>query len=167
MSKFINLLCGLVLFITGLQAQVTYSYIATTGDVSLSSSTTAATIQQPLVSPLAVGFPPVPGVGASVTCSFACTFSIIVGATPATTTAGTVRPVNPAPDTPAPNVQFFTASNYSGGTTLATYTLNTGQTFPVDMSAMHPGPQPQGNITIAIASGTGTVNIKFFPTEVH
>lgn len=167
MSKFLKFLVPVLFCLSRIQAQTTYNYIATTGDVVLSAQTTAATIQQPVANPLAVGFPAVPAVGASVTCSVACTFSIIVGATPASATAGTVRPVNPSPDTPAPNIQFFTASNYSGGTTLATYTLNAGQTFPLDMSAMRPGPQPQGNITIAIASMTGTANIKFFPTEVH
>lgn len=55
-----KLILGLLLALSA-SAQTTYNYIAMTGDVSLSSSTTAATIQQPLVSPLSVGFPPVPG----------------------------------------------------------------------------------------------------------
>lgn len=151
------------------QTSQPYTYIATTGNVSLSGATTAATLQQPIATsnPLPVSFPASPATGASVYCSVACTATIISGtgtSGAATATAGTVNPT--VVNYPTAVVQFFTASNYSGGTTLVTYNLAAGQTLTLDMSSMKLG-GAFSNITIAISSITGTANITFYPIESH
>ena len=150
-------------------AQVPYDYIASSGNVSVSTATYAVTLQQPTAAnnPLPVQFPPSPSVGASVYCSVACTLSIIraTGSTgAATATTGTVSPVQP--NSPPASVLLYTASNYSGGTTLLTVNIPAGTTYPLDMSPTHLG-GANDNITLALASLTGTVNITFFPQEIH
>lgn len=145
----------------------TYSYIATTGDVSLSSATTAATLQQPASGGQPVSFPI--GAGASVYCSVACTATITVGSSStgaATTTAGTVNKVSI--NFPAAIMNFFTASNVSGGTTQGLIHVLAGQTFPIDLSTLNlPAGIAYARVTISIASITGTANISFYPLEQH
>lgn len=149
------------------QTSIPIPYIATTGNVSLSGTTTAATLQQPISNSLPVIFPANGSTGASVYCSVACVASIIIntGKTgAATATIGTVNLITPPG--PVALVNFYTASNFSGGTTLASYNIQAGQTFNLDMSSMKLG-GPLSNITISIASITGTANITFYPLELH
>lgn len=148
----------------GVGNQQVISYVATTGQVSLSAATTAATVQQPTGS-LPVQFPSVGSPGAAIYCSVACTASIIVGATAPTTTLGTIH--NSNQEEPAATVKFYTASNYSGGTTLVIYNIGAGGTLAIDLSLIHLSGTTTSNITIAISSITGTANITFFPQELH
>ncbi len=155
---------------TSALAQIQVPLVASTGNVSLVASATAASLQQPSSNSLPISFPSAggaaPGVGASIYCSAQCTASIIRNSTAATTTAGTVVNINPTD--PVAVVKFFTASNYSGGTTLAVINIGAGSTQSLDMSAIKMGAGGTGvNLTIAIASLTGTVNITFFPLEQH
>lgn len=145
--------------------QTRYAYIATSGNVSLSTQSYALTLQQPATGALQVVFPYSAAVGANVYCSAACTFSVIVGATAPTATLGTVNKVNA--DDPTPHILVYTASNYSGGTTLATYNVAAGQTFPLDMGLTYLGGSATANVTFAIASTTATVNITVSPVEYH
>lgn len=148
-----------------------YPYIATTGNTSITAAY-AVTLQQPATNSRQVSFPiantgGAPPVGLSIYCSAACVATLSrTCTTPATTTAGTVTGINPT--TPVPNVQFFTASNASGCTTLKVINVAAGQEYPVDMSAILMGAgNANTNITVSIASVTATVNISFFPLEQH
>lgn len=154
-----------------LSAQSQINYIATTGNVSLSTSATAATLQQPATNSLPVSFPSSttggsPPVGASVYCSVACVATVSRNGTAATTTAGSVVNVNP--NEPPAVVTFFTASNTTPGTTLAVFNIGAGGTQGIDLSVLKLGAGGTAvNLTISIASVTGTVNITFFPVEQH
>ena len=72
---------------------------------------------------------------------------------------------------PAASVLFFTASNggTSGAVTLAVFNIAAGATQQVDLSQFTLGATNLGttNLSIGIASVTATVNITFFPREVH
>ena len=120
-------------------AQQNVNYVATTGNVSLTASTTAATLQQPSTDQTTVFFPianplggPAP-VGATVYCSVACVATVSRSCTTvATATAGTVTSVNP--NVPAASVTFWTASNASGCTTLRVINIAAGQEYAIDLS---------------------------------
>ena len=148
------------------ECQTLYSYVASTGNQSVVSSAYAATLQQPALNSLPVSFPPVPAVGAAVYCSAACVVSVILNGTAATGATTTIQ--GSTNSTPPAVVTLYSGSNASGGTTLYTFNVAAGQTFPLDMSAMKlPAGNATSNITLSIASGTATVNITFFPLEQH
>ena len=154
------------------QAQALYSYIATTGNVSLSAAATAATLQQPAANATTVTFPvavngALPPVGATVYCSVACVATIARSCTTAaSTTAGTVTTV--LPNVAAASVTVFTASNASGCTTLRVINIAAGQEYPIDLSAFNLATTgTKSNLHISIASITGTANITFYPVEQH
>lgn len=144
--------------------QQQFNYVATTGNVALSAAATSATLQQPTSNGLPVIFSQAPGVGATAYCSVACTVSLIIDGTVASTTAGTVKPT--ISNTPAAVVTFFTASNTSGGTTLYLVNLTAGQTYNFDLSALKLGGASR-NITLTTSSITGNANLTFFPIEIH
>lgn len=155
-------------------AQTKFPYIASTGQISVSAAAYAATLQQPATattSSLPVSFPVsttggAPPAGASVYCSVACVATITRNGTAATATAGTVTAVNPTD--PVPVVNFFTGSNASGGVTLGIFNIPAGSLQVLDMSAIKMGAGGTAvNLTISIASLTGTVNITFYPLEQH
>ncbi len=86
--------------------------------------------------------------------------------TAATATAGTVTGVNPT--TPPAVVKLYVDSNASGGITLAVLNIPAGSPYPIDMGAVLMGKGNENtNITISLASLTGTVNITFYPVEQH
>ncbi len=169
MKKLFLILAALPAF-----GQQPYNYIATTGNVSLSSQTTAATLQQPATNqtsvtfpgaiPLAAGMPPV---GATVYCSAACVATISRNCTTAASaTAGTVTSV--LPNVPAASVTFWTASNASSCTTLRVVNIGAGQEYAIDLSQFNLSTSGTlSNIHISIASVTATVNISFYPVEQH
>ncbi len=157
-------------------AQQTIRYIATTGNVSLSSATTAATLQQPATEQTNVTFPggittlqagAAPPVGATIYCSAACVATISrTCTTAASATAGTVTSI--LPNVPAASVTFWTASNASSCTTLRVINVAAGQEYPIDLSQFNLATfGTKSSITISIASVTATVNITFFPVEQH
>lgn len=164
MIRLTKLLLGLGLLTFECWAQTPINYVATTGNVSLSSAATAATIQAPASGGLSTLFPPTPAIGASVYCSVTCTATVIVNATAPTTTLGTANPVNVGDS--ASFLRFYTASNYSGGTTLVVYNIAAGGLLTLDMSPFHLS-STNTNVTIAINAITGTANITFFPQEIH
>ena len=157
-----------------------FAYTASTGNVTLNSAGTAATIQQPAATcgatgtsncSLPVTFPTstvggANATGASVYVSVAATVTFSRNCTtPATATAGTIT--GPATN-PPPVFQFFTASNASGCTTVWVYNHTGGYTQSFDMSTLPLATgNSQSNITITISSITGTANITFNPLERH
>lgn len=152
-------------------AQSKINYIASTGNVTLSGSATAATLQQPSTNSLPVSFPSsttgsAPPVGASVYCSVACVATISRNGTAATATAGGVTNVNS--NEPPAVVTFWTASNTTPGQTLAVFNIGAGGLQSIDLGALK---MAAGgtlvNLTISIASITGTANITFYPVEQH
>lgn len=190
MKTLRRILAAAALCVGPATAQQFWPYTASTGAATVSGSSYAATLQQPAATCGANGTSPcssqvvfpasaAPGgqrpmggasnaPGAAVTCSVGCTFTVIVGATAATTTAGTVNPAYGS-GAPPPSVQFFTNSNYSGGTTVVgPFSVGAGSTVGVDLSDVKLAAGGNGvNITILIASLTGTVNIIFYPLEAH
>lgn len=161
-------------------AQTKYDYIASTGQVAVVAAPYAATLQQPsatcgasgtAVCGLPVSFPVStvggsPPAGASIYCSVPCVATIKRNSTAATATAGTVTGVNPT--TPPAVIKIYADSNASGGVTLAVIPIPAGSPYPIDMSAVLLGKGNENtNITISVASLTGTVNISFFPVEQH
>lgn len=157
-------------------AQQNVNYIATTGNVILSSQTTAATLQQPDTGATTVTFPgalgsvqagAMPPVGATVYCSAACVATVSrTCTTPASATAGTVTSV--LPNVPAASVTFWTASNASSCTTLRVINIGAGVEYPIDLSTFNLATfGTKSSITISIASVTATVNISFYPVEQH
>lgn len=161
----------LFLFCVPLFGQVQVQYVATTGIVSLSGAGTAATLQQPATNGLPVQFPKATSggsapAGASIYCSVACTATIIRNSVAATTTLGTVNQLNQ--NDPPPVITFYTASNYSGGTTLATIPIGAGVWQGIDLNALSIARGGNtSNLTISIASITGNVIITFYPVEQH
>ncbi len=148
------------------------NYIATTGNVSLSSAATAATLQQPASDAVTVTFPvavngALPPVGATVYCSVACVATVSRNCTTAASaTAGTVTSV--LPNVPAASVTMWTASNASSCTTLRAINIAAGQEYPIDLSAFNLATTgTKSNLHISIASITGTANITFYPVEQH
>ena len=155
-------------------AQQTVNYVATTGMVSVSAATYAATLQQPATGAVTVVFPGsvpqasgLPPVGATIYSSVATTATISRSCTTAASaTAGTVTSV--LPNVPAALVNFFTGSNASGCTTLRVIPIAAGQEYPIDLSGFNLATAgTSSNITISFASLTGTVNITFYPQEQH
>ncbi len=157
-----TLLIGLLLAIPAFCE--TFGYVATTGNTAVVASAARATLQQPSSNGVGISFPASPAAGASVYCSVACVASVIIGGTTATATAGTVNPI--IINSPPAFVNFFTASDSTGGTTLVSYNVSAGQTFSLDFGALRLG-GANSKISIAIASFSGTYNITFFPMEAH
>lgn len=164
-----NILIALALT-SSAHAQTLYSYVASTGNVSLSAAATAATLQQPATEQTTVTFPisttgALPPVGATIYCSVACVATLARNCTTAaTTTAGTVTSF--VPNVPAASVTVFTASNASGCTTLRVINIAAGQEYAIDLSAFRLATSgTKSNLHISIASITGTANITFYPQE--
>ena len=147
--------------------QTTNCYVATTGNVSLNSAATAATIQQPSScagTSATNTCPQVYGIKASVYCSVACVVTRNYGCTTAASaTAGTVTqsPFGPFGKV-TPLLLFFTASNASTCTTIDVTNLGAGQTMLYDLSDVVMGTIPNQNYTIGVGSITGTANITFY-----
>lgn len=130
-------------------------FVSSTGNVSLNAAGTAATLQQP-----AANAKQVTGEWASVYCSVACVVTQSINGTAATTTAGTPVALPGSMSGPA-IATFWTASNAGSGTTLAVDNIPAGGTFTFDLTKIRlPASGTASNYTIAIASLTGTVNIK-------
>lgn len=134
-------------------------YTASTGNVSLTSAATAATIQQPATAP----YQQVYGIKAVVQCSVACTVTRSKDGSAASATAGTVvqSPAQPGGRV-APLMLFFAASNASGGTTIDVTNVQAGVMQVFDLSDVVFGSVPNQTYTVAVGAVTGTVNISFY-----
>lgn len=130
-------------------SQQTIRWSATTGDVSLSSAGTTATIQQPATNASQEVLEQV-----VVYCSVACSVTQAASGTAATTTAGTVTPVLPNQlSVPVP-VNFFTASNVGAGTAQGgAVHIPAGGTVVLCMNTACGNSQ---NVTLGTSGGTGT-----------
>lgn len=156
--------CALALFAAfapAARAQ-TNNYVSSTGNVSLSSAATAATLQQPATNAKSVALQ-----WASVYCSAACVATQSITGTAATATAGTPVAV-PGNVAGAAVATFWTASNAGSGTTIAVDNIPAGGTFTFDLSKIRlPAFGTTSNYTISIASVTATVNIKIAHGELQ
>ncbi len=156
-----------LLFLAALAASAAFAqvnhYVSSTGDVSLSTAATAATIQQPAANGKNVALE-----AATVYCSAACSVTHSVNGTAASATAGT--PVSQPGNTgAAARATFWTASNAGSGTTLRVDHVPAGGTFSYAFpdGFRLPAGAATSNYTISIASMTGTVNITFTHAEAQ
>ncbi len=165
--KTLRIAIAALLFCGAGFAQQVLRWSATTGDVSLSGATTAATVQQPATNASQVYLDQI-----VVRCSVTCVITQKANGTAATTTAGTVRPILPTQLNTTIPVNFFTASNVGAGTQQGgTFTLESAGTVvlclttscgnPADV-IMGTGGGTAVNYTVSIGSITGTVNITFY-----
>jgi len=147
-------------------AQPQLRWAATTGDVTLSSAGTTATVQQQSTNPAQILLDQ-----AVVYCSVACTVTQAANGTAATTTAGTVTPILPNQLNITVPVNFYTASNVGGGTAQGgAVHLGAGGTVVLCFtpSCGNPAQVTIGtggtatNYSIVISSITGTTNITFY-----
>lgn len=156
-----------------LSAQQTVRWAATTGDVVLSGAATAATVQQVATTS---------GANAAMVdqiviyCSVSCNATLAVNGAAATTTAGTLTPIAPLPANAVIPLTFWTASNVGAGTAQggivhipagATITLclspSCGAAGQVVLGA---GGGTGANLTVSIASITGTANITVYGRSI-
>lgn len=143
-------------------AQAPIRYSATTGDVVLSGSGTAFTIQQPAANAKQVTLE-----SAQVYCSVACTVTQSQNGAAATATAGTSAAILPTLPAPAASATTWTASNVGGGTAAGgkLYVPATA-TVVLDLSQIKMGATGTGtNYSIVVSSITGTANITFTWSE--
>jgi hypothetical protein len=155
MKKLLTLfvcLAGLAVAQVGRDYAVSYSK-------SLSAAADAVTIQQPATGSKVVRFS-----GAYVYCSAACQITIERDGTAATATAATVVPIRTV--TPVAVTTAFVASNVGTGTVLGTYNIPAGgpQTFDLSRAGLY-GDGTSKNLTVRIASMTGTINVVIQFTE--
>lgn len=161
------LLAILPVFAVRAPAQQVQRWSATTGDLSLSTSATAATIQQPGTEGSDTVIEQI-----VVYCSVACSVSQAGDGSPATATAGTVVPLLPTQGSITPPVNFFTSSNVGAGTAqggivhipaggTVVLCLNTGCGNGGNV-AIGRGAGASSNYTVSIASINGTANITFY-----
>lgn len=135
-----------------------YSYYK---ESSLSSAAEVVTIQSKASTSRRILFD-----GAYVFCSASCTFTVEKGGASATTTAGSVIPINTSVVTSA--VAFHT-SNVGEGTALAKYPLAAGEGLPVDLKGvvLPSGAGAARNLTIRTSSMSGTVRVVVVWEEVQ
>lgn len=148
-------------------AQNVSRWMATTGDVSLSSAGTTATIQQPATNGSDVAIDQI-----VVYCSVACSVTQAANGAAATATAGTVNPILPAATNTTSPVNFFTASNVGSGTAQGGILhMGAASTYVLCLSTacgnaanvtVGRGGGTAANYSVSIGSVTGTVNITFY-----
>src|SRR5579885_2421991 len=146
-------------------AQQISRWSATTGDVVLSASGTAATVQQPAQNGVHVLLE-----SATVYCSVACNITQAANGTAATATSGTVKPLLPTSMSASAPFNFFTASNVGAGTAQGGILhLAAGQTMVICLSTSCGAGQnvelagggSGTNYAVSVSSITGTANITF------
>lgn len=156
----------LILFAGLLSAQQQTRWSATTGNVSQSGATYAATIQQPASNQQQVYLDQI-----VVYCSVACTVTQSANGTPATVTAGTITPLLPSQFTAPLSVTFFTASDVGAGTQQggilnlaagATVVLCLGTSCNNPAQITLPTGGAKSNYSVTISAITGTSNITFY-----
>lgn len=155
----------LALALPALSQQV-IRFSATTGDVSLVSAGTTATLQQPATNAGQVIIDQI-----VVYCSVACNLTQAANGTAATTTAGTVTPLLPTNLATTMPVNFFTASNVGTGTAQGGIIhIPAGSTVTICLSTscgaagdvrIGTGQGTAANYSAVVSSITGTANIIF------
>lgn len=122
----------------------------------LTAAAEVVTIQQPTSASRQVTF-----IGAYFDCSVACSFTLEVNGTPATTTTLAVNNVNPV-ETVAKSTAF-SASNVGTGTVLFSYNCANACSQSIDLTGIvfAQGSSNITNLTLRSSSITGTVDIGF------
>jgi hypothetical protein len=156
MAKGIRLLL-LILAWLPCQAQIYYTATKTT---SLNAGPEVITVQAPTT---AAGMTKnIQLVGASITCSVACTATLERDGTAATGT--TLASTALLKSSPAATTTAWSSSNVGTGTVLSNYSIAAGATLPVDLSSKWLASAGE-NVTIRTNSITGTVYITFMWIE--
>lgn len=137
------------------------NYVATTGNVSVSAATYAATLQAPAASTGSTKT--ILLQTATVYCSAACVLTLSFNCTTAATaTAGTTVPLPGSRNTPS-SATFWTASNASGCTAIETVNIPAGATYEISLSTPAPmslrSTGTTNNYHFSFASVTATVNV--------
>lgn len=163
----IKLIMAVAIALATIQAQEMVSWVATTGDVSLISAASAATVQQPSSAAATAYIDKI-----VVYCSVACIITQTANGTAATATAGSLTPIQPSPINAVIPLTFWTSSNLSGGTAQAgAIHVPAGGTVVLCLSPscgnqsqvlLNTGLGTGANYTASIASISGTVNITFY-----
>ncbi len=137
------------------------NFTATTGDITLTASSTTATIQTAATNPEQIHMNE-----AMVFCSVACSVSQSQNGQAATATQGTIIALIPGPFNPF-QTTFWTPSNVGGGTTVGGIIhVPAGGTILIDLSAIHFGNGGTNqNYSVTVGSITGVANITFFGTR--
>ena len=156
-SQMKTLLFTLALLLTGIRLQAQTGYYVASHAASLSSSADTLTVQAP---PAPMRGKAVQMRTALVSCSVPCTITLSQNGTPATTTVLAVTPLNLSSGSTS---VAFSASNVGAGTTVRAYTLTSANDYAIDLSQFSLG--PNGNLSLATNSITGTTNLSIFFTE--
>lgn len=167
MKSILSSLAGVFAIVCLAQAQQTIRYSATTGDVSITSGT-AATVQQPATNGTDVLIEQI-----VVYCSVNCSVTQAANGTAATSTAGSISPLLPAPTNNNAAATFWTSSNVGSGTAQGGITHIPGGATAILCLArscgnggdilIGYGAGTTSNYTLTIAAaGSGTGNITFY-----
>jgi hypothetical protein len=128
--------------------QTVQRWNATTGDVAVTTNTTA-TIQQPASNASQLYIEQI-----LVYCSAACSVTQAVYGTAATTTAGTIIPLVPTPLNQTAPFNFYTASNVGAGTQQGPIVhIPPGSSIPLTL-CVSVGCAAQQGVTLGTAGGT-------------
>lgn len=148
------LLTGAAFGQQGYTAAYTASLITAASVVTVQTAAASSTTEHNAVS----------FVGAYVDCSVACTFTLEINGTPATTTSLALSSLS-TPST-TPSCTAWSASNVGVGTVLGTYSLTAGKSIALDLSTIlfNQGTN-LSNLTIRTNSITGTVHTVIQFTE--
>lgn len=126
----------------------------------LAAAAETITIQQPATGSRQVSF-----ISVYLDCSVACSWTLLVNGTAATSTTLAVNNVNPGEL--AAKTTAWSASNVGTGTTVQTYNCASACALSIDLTGFT-FPQGTGtgtNLTIKSSSITGTVDINFKYSE--
>lgn len=129
------------------------NYFIAAKSTSLSAAAEAVTVQQPATGSKSVSF-----IGGYAYCSAACTITLSVGGTAATTTA--LTPTSLTQPIATPVTAAFHTSNVGAGTTVAVYDIAAGGSLSLDLTKVNmTGNNTARNLTLKTDSITGTARL--------
>ena len=138
-----------------------------TREVALSAAADAVTIQQPASDAARlVQFGGLTATGemrgAYISCSAECSVTLEHSGTAATATTATPSPL---PGAPAAKTTAFVASDVGVGTVIGRYTIPASSQHVVGIGVVLSGPGTGKNVTLRVASMTGTVKYTWVYSE--
>ncbi len=162
MSRFLYIFISIIAAALPAVAQQN-RYSATTGDVSMSSTTTF-TLQAPAAGTGAGKVIQLESV--TVHCSVACTITQAYNGAAATTTAATRTPIPPNTQVAA-TATAWSASNVGGGTAVGGIThLLAGATVTIALDKVAlSGAGSAANYSVTVTQASGTANLTYFWSE--
>jgi hypothetical protein len=153
--------CAIAVTLTGSAFAQDQWFSSSTGVVALSGAGATATLQRASGTTKSITLDT-----ATVYCSVACTITQSQNGTAASSTAGSIRGVNPSSGA-ASSATFWTASNVGAGTSIgAPITCDAACTVSIDLSkVIIPAGTTNFNYSITISSITGNYSIGFMHKE--